>query len=167
MTRILVVEDEAAIAELVAGLNLRHAGYEVDRSRPPPTRPRGRRSTPRCPTRAARLDAAGQSGLALARQWRADARTRALPVIMLTARADEADRVAGLDAGADDYVSKPFSPNELMARIRAVLRRRGPRRSTTRSRWPACGSTRRRAACRATGARSRSGRPNSACCTSS
>jgi two-component system phosphate regulon response regulator PhoB len=68
----------------------------------------------------------GQSGIALAKQWRADARTRGLPVIMLTARAEEADRVAGLDAGADDYLAKPFSTNELMARIRAVLRRKAP-----------------------------------------
>lgn len=124
MSRVLVVEDEAAIAELIS-LNLRHAGHEV--------------------TLAATADQAqaavdgelpdlvlldwmlpGQSGLSLAKRWRADARTRSLPVIMLTARADEADRVAGLDAGADDYLSKPFSTNELMARIRALLRRKAP-----------------------------------------
>jgi two-component system phosphate regulon response regulator PhoB len=68
----------------------------------------------------------GQSGLALARQWRADPRTRELPIIMLTARGEETDKVAGLDAGADDYLTKPFSTNELMARIRAVLRRKAP-----------------------------------------
>jgi two-component system phosphate regulon response regulator PhoB len=68
----------------------------------------------------------GQSGLVLARRWRAAARTRELPLIMLTARAGEADKVVGLDTGADDYVTKPFSPKELMARIRAVLRRRAP-----------------------------------------
>ena len=68
----------------------------------------------------------GQSGLSLARRWRGDARTRELPIIMLTARADETDKVAGLDAGADDYLAKPFSTNELMARIRAVLRRKAP-----------------------------------------
>jgi two-component system, OmpR family, phosphate regulon response regulator PhoB len=68
----------------------------------------------------------GQSGLALARQWRGAARTRTMPVIMLTARSEEADRIAGLDAGADDYLAKPFSTNELMARIRAVLRRKAP-----------------------------------------
>jgi two-component system phosphate regulon response regulator PhoB len=62
----------------------------------------------------------------LVRQWRQAARTRALPVIMLTARAEEADRVTGLDAGADDYLAKPFSTNELMARVRALLRRRAP-----------------------------------------
>jgi two-component system phosphate regulon response regulator PhoB len=68
----------------------------------------------------------GQSGLALAKRWRGEQRTRELPVIMLTARADEADKIAGLDAGADDYLTKPFSTNELMARIRAVLRRKAP-----------------------------------------
>jgi two-component system phosphate regulon response regulator PhoB len=68
----------------------------------------------------------GQSGVALARQWRGAARTKELPIIMLTARADEGDKIAGLDAGADDYVTKPFSTNELLARIRAVLRRKAP-----------------------------------------
>src|SRR5213076_1389383 len=68
----------------------------------------------------------GQTGLALAKRWRADARTRELPIIMLTARAEEGDKIAGLDAGADDYLTKPFSTNELMARIRAVLRRKAP-----------------------------------------
>jgi two-component system phosphate regulon response regulator PhoB len=64
--------------------------------------------------------------LTLAKRWRADPRTQAVPIIMLTARGDEADRVAGLDAGADDYIAKPFSTKELLARIRAVLRRRTP-----------------------------------------
>jgi len=68
----------------------------------------------------------GMSGITLARQLRTEARTRELPIIMVTARADEADRIAGLDLGADDYVTKPFSPKELVARIRAVLRRRAP-----------------------------------------
>ena len=68
----------------------------------------------------------GLSGLSLARQWRAAPRTKALPIIMLTARADEQDKVEGLDAGADDYLAKPFSNSELLARIRAVLRRKAP-----------------------------------------
>ena len=121
---ILLVEDEPAIQELIAA-NLMRAGHHVVRA--------GDAETAQRIVRDALPDLVlldwmlpGQSGLALARQWRADARTRALPVIMLTARADEADRVAGLDAGADDYVSKPFSPSELMARIRAVLRRKAP-----------------------------------------
>ena len=68
----------------------------------------------------------GVSGLVLAKRWRANPRSKAVPIIMLTARGDEADRVAGLDAGADDYITKPFSTKELLARIRAVLRRRAP-----------------------------------------
>ena len=124
MSRVLVVEDEAAIAELIA-LNLRHAGYEVTIAE---TADQAQGAVDRVLPDLVLLDwmLPGQSGLALAKQWRADARTRALPVIMLTARAEEADRVTGLDAGADDYLSKPFSTNELMARIRAVLRRKAP-----------------------------------------
>jgi two-component system phosphate regulon response regulator PhoB len=68
----------------------------------------------------------GVSGLSLAKQLRADARTRELPVIMVTARSDEADKVTGLEAWVDDYVTKPFSPRELKARIKSVLRRRAP-----------------------------------------
>lgn len=68
----------------------------------------------------------GESGLSLARRWRNDPRTKTVPIIMLTARGDEADRVAGLDAGADDYMAKPFSTKEMLARIRALLRRRAP-----------------------------------------
>jgi len=66
------------------------------------------------------------SGLALAKQLRESSRTQKLPIIMVTARGEEADRVAGLEQGADDYVVKPFSPRELVARIQAVLRRRAP-----------------------------------------
>jgi two-component system phosphate regulon response regulator PhoB len=62
----------------------------------------------------------------LAKRWRSEQRTKDLPIIMLTARTEEADKVQGLDAGADDYLTKPFSPSELMARIRAVLRRKAP-----------------------------------------
>jgi two-component system, OmpR family, phosphate regulon response regulator PhoB len=64
--------------------------------------------------------------LSLARHWRKQERTKAIPILMLTARGDEPDKVAGLDAGADDYITKPFSTQELLARIRAVLRRRTP-----------------------------------------
>jgi two-component system phosphate regulon response regulator PhoB len=121
---VLVVEDEPAILELIA-VNLEHAGF--------------------APLRAASAEAAmdllrrtlpevalidwmlpGQSGLALVRRLRADARTRELPVIFLTARGEESDKVTALEAGADDYLTKPFSPRELVARIRAVLRRRAP-----------------------------------------
>ena len=124
LPRVLIVEDEPAIAELIA-VNLRHNGFE--------------------PVWADDGDAAqrelnavlpdvilldwmlpGQSGLSLARKWRADSRTKPIPILMLTARGDEPDKVAGLDAGADDYITKPFSTQELLARIRAVLRRRVP-----------------------------------------
>ncbi len=71
----------------------------------------------------------GKSGLALARELRDTPRTAALPIIMLTARGEEADRVRGLEQGADDYIVKPFSPRELIARIQAVLRRRAPHAS--------------------------------------
>ena len=124
MSRVLVVEDESAIAELVA-LNLRHAGYEVSVAR---TADEAQSAVDRVLPDLVLLDwmLPGQSGILLARRWRGDARTREMPVIMLTARAEEADKVTGLDAGADDYLTKPFSPKELMARIRAVLRRKAP-----------------------------------------
>ncbi len=124
MSRIVVVEDEPAIAELIA-INLRHAGHEV---------------TLAADAEQARFEVdgelpdlvildwmlPGQSGVSLAQQWRAAERTRDLPIIMLTARSEESDKVVGLEAGADDYLTKPFSTKELVARIRAVLRRRSP-----------------------------------------
>jgi two-component system, OmpR family, phosphate regulon response regulator PhoB len=121
---ILVVEDEPAIAELLA-VNLGFAGHKV--------------------MRAADAESAetliagalpdlivmdwmlpGMSGVKLARRLRSQARTREIPIIMLTARTDETDKIEGLETGADDYITKPFSPKELMARIKAVLRRRAP-----------------------------------------
>jgi two-component system phosphate regulon response regulator PhoB len=124
MSRILVVEDEAAIAELVA-INLRHAGYEVTLAVDADA---AQQSVDRVLPDLVLLDwmLPGQSGLALAKAWRGAARTKALPIIMLTARAEEGDKLAGLDGGADDYLTKPFSPKELLARIRAVLRRKAP-----------------------------------------
>ena len=124
MGSILVVEDESAIAELVA-INLRHAGFAVTVAVDAES---AQSAVDRELPDLVLLDwmLPGQSGVQLARRWRADARTRDLPVIMLTARADEADKIAGLDAGADDYLTKPFSPKELLARIRAVLRRKAP-----------------------------------------
>ena len=124
MSRIVVVEDESAIAELIS-INLRHAGHEVTIAA---TAEAAQRAIDAVLPDLVVLDwmLPGQSGLALARQWRGAERTRELPIIMLTARSEESDKVAGLDAGADDYLSKPFSTNELMARIRAVLRRKAP-----------------------------------------
>ena len=126
--RVLVVEDEPSIAELI-GVNLRHHGMlavlagdgevaqkEIDEVLPD----------------VILLDwmLPGQSGLVLARRWRNDPRTKTTPILMLTARGDEPDKVAGLDAGADDYITKPFSTQELLARIRAVLRRRAPEQAS-------------------------------------
>jgi two-component system phosphate regulon response regulator PhoB len=124
MSRILVVEDESAIAELIS-INLRHAGFEVTLAA---SASAAQYEVDRVLPDLVVLDwmLPGQSGVALARQWRGAARTKELPIIMLTARADEGDKIAGLDAGADDYVTKPFSTNELLARIRAVLRRKAP-----------------------------------------
>ena len=124
LPRVLIVEDEPAIAELIA-VNLRHGGFEPVVARDSVTAQQ-------------ELDAVlpdvilldwmlpGQSGLSLAKHWRQQARTKTIPILMLTARGDEPDKVAGLDAGADDYITKPFSTQEMLARIRAVLRRRAP-----------------------------------------
>ena len=122
--RLLVVEDEPAIAELIS-INLRHAGFAVSVVG---TAEAARAAVDRELPALVVLDwmLPGQSGVALCRQWRGSARTRELPVIMLTARAEENDQIAGLESGADDYLAKPFSPKTLVARIRAVLRRRAP-----------------------------------------
>jgi two-component system, OmpR family, phosphate regulon response regulator PhoB len=122
--RALIVEDEPAISELLA-INLRHNGFE------PVVCMDGEQAQ-------RELDAVlpdiilldwmlpGASGIALARQWRKAERTRQVPILLLTARSEEMDKIQGLDAGADDYITKPFSTQELMARIRAILRRRAP-----------------------------------------
>ena len=121
---ILVVEDEKPIRDMIA-FGLRRAGFEV--------REVG-------DTRAARTEIANRrpdlmivdwmlpdmSGLEFTRQTKRDPNWRELPIIMLTARAEESDKIAGLEGGADDYVTKPFSPRELVARINAVLRRVDP-----------------------------------------
>jgi two-component system, OmpR family, phosphate regulon response regulator PhoB len=124
MSSVLVVEDESAIAELIA-INLRHAGFEVTVAADAIA---AQREIDRVLPDLVLLDwmLPGQSGVQLARRWRTDARTRDLPLIMLTARSDEADKITGLDSGADDYLTKPFSTKELLARIRAVLRRKAP-----------------------------------------
>ena len=121
---ILVVEDEPSIQELIAA-SLRLAGHRVLRAD----------SAEEAIVRVSEtlpdvvlLDwmLPGMNGLQYARRLRSEERTRDLPIIMLTARSDELDKVAGLEAGADDYLTKPFSPRELQARIKAVLRRRAP-----------------------------------------
>jgi two-component system phosphate regulon response regulator PhoB len=119
--QVLIVEDERPIREMIA-FGLRRAGFEV-------------REAEDC--RAARAALADRrpdvllvdwmlpdtSGLEFTRALKRERETRDLPVIMLTARAEEADKVAGLEGGADDYITKPFSPRELVARVNAVLRR--------------------------------------------
>lgn len=124
LPRILIVEDEAPIAELIS-VNLRHNGFQPIWAMDAES---AQRELDDVLPDAILLDwmLPGESGLTLARRWRSSARTKSIPILMLTARGDEADRVAGLDAGADDYIVKPFSPRELLARIRAVLRRRVP-----------------------------------------
>ena len=121
---VLIVEDEPAIAELIA-VNLRHNGFQPTWAMDSAV---AQREIDAVLPDVILLDwmLPGESGLSLARRWRKDPRTKSVPIIMLTARGDEADRVAGLDAGADDYMAKPFSTKEMLARIRAVLRRRAP-----------------------------------------
>lgn len=128
--QILIVEDEPAIAELIA-VNLRHNGFQPVWAEDGAS---AQRELDAVLPDAILLDwmLPGSSGLALARKWRADPRTKQIPILMLTARGDEPDKVAGLDAGADDYITKPFSTQELLARIRAVLRRRAPEQVATR-----------------------------------
>ena len=120
---ILIVEDEPAIRQMIA-FGLRRAGFEV------------REAVDYRQAREALADERpdlvlvdwmlpDMSGLELTRTLKRDRETRELPVVMLTARAEEGDKVTGLESGADDYVTKPFSPRELIARINAVLRRAG------------------------------------------
>lgn len=120
--RILVVEDEPAIRDLLT-LNLKHAGFAVDHA--------GSVAAAQQFIDAALPDLVlldwmlpDQAGIEWARRLRSEARTRDLPIIVLTARSTEGDKLSGFDAGIDDYVTKPFSPRELIARIRAQLRRR-------------------------------------------
>ena len=125
--RILIVEDEPAIAELIA-VNLRHNGFQPVWAMDAVT---AQKELDEVLPDVILLDwmLPGESGLSLARRWRSSSRSKMIPILMITARGDEPDRVAGLDAGADDYIVKPFSPRELLARIRAVLRRRSPEQS--------------------------------------
>ena len=121
---VLVVEDEPAIQELIS-VTLARNGHTVRRSA---TATEAAQSVAEALPDLILLDwmLPDGSGPALARRLRGEARTKDVPIIMLTARAEESDKVAGLASGADDYVTKPFSPRELEARIQAVLRRRAP-----------------------------------------
>jgi len=122
--KILIVEDEPAIQELLA-FNVMQAGFHALRAEDADSAWQQ--------IRAARPDLIlldwmlpNTSGIELAKQLRADATTKDIPIIMLTARGEERDKIQGLESGADDYITKPFSPRELMARIRAVMRRHVP-----------------------------------------
>ena len=124
---ILLVEDEPAIQELLA-FNVTQCGFRAIQA--------GDVASATAEINRALPDLIlldwmlpDVPGVELARRLRADQRTRNVPIIMLTARTDERDKVMGLESGADDYITKPFSPRELMARIRAVLRRRVPQMS--------------------------------------
>ena len=122
--RILIVEDEPSIAELIA-INLSHAGFEVQKALQTDVAANMMRDE--LPNLLI-LDwmLPGKSGVQFARELRANERTRSLPILMLTAKSEENDKVLGLDSGADDYVTKPFSPKELVARVKALLRRQIP-----------------------------------------
>jgi two-component system phosphate regulon response regulator PhoB len=126
--RVLVVEDEKAIAELIS-VNLRHHGMLAVLAEDGDA---AQAAIDDVLPDVILLDwmLPGQSGLVLAKRWRSDPRTKLTPILMLTARGDEPDKIAGLDAGADDYITKPFSTQELLARIRAVLRRRAPEQAS-------------------------------------
>ena len=125
--KILLVEDEPAIQELLA-FNVRQCGYQAIQAEDASAAlAHVNRELPDLILLDWMLPGIG--GIELARRWRADPRTRDIPIIMLTARTEERDKIAGLESGADDYITKPFSPRELMARIRAVLRRRAPEMS--------------------------------------
>ncbi|WP_028454504.1 phosphate regulon transcriptional regulator PhoB [Chitinilyticum litopenaei] len=121
---ILLVEDEPAIQELIA-FNLSQAGHHVMRA---DSVENAQQIVRNALPDLILLDwmLPGMSGIDFARKLRADERTKTIPLIMLTARSDEHDKIVGLETGADDYITKPFSPRELQARIKAVLRRRAP-----------------------------------------
>ena len=124
MSRVLIVEDDTDIAALIAHY-LDKAGHAAE-----VVHEGGRALTVarEAPPDLIILDLMlpGLGGLDVCKALRADNRTTAVPIVMLTARGEESERILGLDSGADDYVVKPFSPNELMARVRALLRRASP-----------------------------------------
>jgi phosphate regulon transcriptional regulator PhoB len=122
--RVLIVEDEPDIRDLIA-FHLERAGYQPRAVR---TGPEALREVRAGPPDLVLLDLMlpELDGLEVCRRIRQDPKTAAVPIIMLTARGEEVDRVLGLELGADDYVGKPFSPKELLARVRAVLRRARP-----------------------------------------
>src|SRR3974377_1344677 len=124
MKRILIIEDDSEIVELVR-YNLANEGFQVNAAFDGTS---GLSTLKKSPPDLLLLDLMlpKMSGLDICREVRKDESLNRLPVLMLTARGDEADRVVGLEMGADDYVTKPFSPRELIARVKALLRRAEP-----------------------------------------
>ena len=124
MHRLLLIEDDARLAGMVADY-LGQAGFSVDRA---PTVAQARAAVLRQAPDLVLMDVMlpDGDGLALTAEWRQQPRTSSLPILMLTARGDPADRILGLELGADDYLAKPFEPRELLARVRALLRRSQP-----------------------------------------
>ena len=162
--RILIVEDEEPLA-LLLRYNLEAEGYDVE------TVARGDEADIRlreAPPDLAVLDwmLPGISGIELCRRLRARPESKALPIIMLTARGEESERVRGLATGADDYIVKPFSVPELIARVARCCAGRAPSASPTFWSTARSSSTARRSACRAPAAPSTSARPNTACWSS-
>jgi len=123
-SRVLIVEDEPDIRELVVH-HLKREGYQVSAAA---SGEEALRQVQAAPPDLVLLDLMmpAMDGLEVCRRLRQDPATASLPIVMLTAKGDEIDRVLGLEIGADDYVVKPFSPKELLARVRAVLRRSRP-----------------------------------------
>jgi two-component system phosphate regulon response regulator PhoB len=122
--RILIIEDEKPIRDLIA-FGLRRAGYEVEEAEDC-REARARIADARPDLMLVDWMLPDMSGLELTRSLKRSKDTEEIPVIMLTARAEEQDKVGGLEGGADDYITKPFSPRELLARIQAVMRRAAP-----------------------------------------
>jgi two-component system phosphate regulon response regulator OmpR len=124
MNRLLLIDDDQRLADMVGGY-LRQNGYEVACAA---SLADGREALKAGPVDALLLDLMlpDGDGLDFTRELRADARTRRLPLLMLTARGEPMDRILGLEIGADDYLPKPFEPRELLARVKALLRRASP-----------------------------------------
>jgi two-component system alkaline phosphatase synthesis response regulator PhoP len=133
--QILVVEDDPDIAHLLSH-TLSRGGFTVEMVANGAEAVQAVRRT-RPDLLLLDLMLPGLDGLEVCRALRADPSTAAMPIIMLTARADESDRIVGLELGADDYITKPFSPNEVLARVRALLRRTHRGDSPTRLRYGA------------------------------
>jgi len=130
-SKILIADDEPDVVDLVAA-NLRVAGYDVIKASDGPSALAAMREE--LPSLLVLdLMLPGMSGLEVCRALKADTTTAAIPVIMLTAKAEEVDRIVGLELGADDYVTKPFSPRELVLRVKSVLRRRDKSDSASES----------------------------------